>query len=206
MINVGEWESKFSKNFPQKIATAISGEIEVVGASYNIIAYLGQQVANGINHAVLAEQTVLNGKDSKNAVVLIFNEKPNSNDVSLIDIRRIVESGESLGGTQVNISLDIPPQVVKSVRTALEGWVGAKVNFVAYLGQQVKNGIDYILLTELVSLGPTDYTELAILVANDLNKSVRFDKLFEDDDDNQTISSFYVCNGKKFGVPLGEWL
>ena len=205
MINAGDWESKFSKNFLQKIATAVSGGIEVVGASYNVVAYLGQQTVNGINHAVLAEQTVLNGKDSKNAAVLVFNEKPNSNDVSLIDIRRIVESGGELGGVKVDISFDIPAEVIEATNSALEGWVGADVNFVAYLGQQVKNGIDYILLAELVSIGPEDYTELVILVANDHNKSVRFDKLFEDSDDNQTASSFYVCNGKKFGVPLGEW-
>ena len=59
---------------PQKVATAFSKLGDLVGASYTPIAYLGSQVVNGINHAVLAEQTVLTGKDTKNIVVIIFNE------------------------------------------------------------------------------------------------------------------------------------
>ena len=51
---------------PQKVATAFGKLAEqLIGCEYTPIAYLGSQQVNGINHAVLAEQTVITGKDTK---------------------------------------------------------------------------------------------------------------------------------------------
>jgi hypothetical protein len=78
---------------PEKIATAV-GDLKIVGAEYTPIAYLGSQVVNGINHAVLAEQLVVAGKDTKNVVVIMFNERPEG--VTLVGIERVLESGGEL--------------------------------------------------------------------------------------------------------------
>lgn len=52
---VGEWKVEVNVGgMPQKVATAM-GEINMLGAEYEPIAYLGSQVVNGVNHAVLAE-------------------------------------------------------------------------------------------------------------------------------------------------------
>ena len=205
MVKFGKWEAKFSKNFPQKIASAVSGELNLVGATYEAFAYLGSQTVTGVNHAVLAEQTVLCGKDVKNAVMLIFNEKSDSMDVSLTDIRRIVEAGGELGGPQVAVSLDVPAEAQKALDEALEGWVGTSIKPVAYLGQQVTKGTDFILLAEVTPVVPDATADLAIITVNGLDKRVRFDKLFEDASDAPVALSYWIVKGQKFGAPLGEW-
>ena len=58
LTKFGGWEAKFSKNFLQKIASAVGELGELVGASYEAVAYMGTQPVNGVNHAVLAQQTV----------------------------------------------------------------------------------------------------------------------------------------------------
>ena len=68
---VGTWNVKVHVDgMPQQVATAF-GDIlgNLFGAKYNPIAYLGEQVVNGTNHAILAEQTVVTGEDQKNIVL-----------------------------------------------------------------------------------------------------------------------------------------
>ena len=84
---------------PQKVASAFSEVLgELLGAEYTPIAYLGEQLVNGTNHAVLAEQTLVNGKDTKNVVVVILNERGDS--FTLSNIERVVETGAPLGGAE----------------------------------------------------------------------------------------------------------
>lgn len=74
---LGSWDVKVVVgSLPEKVATAV-GELgeKLIGAEYTPIAYLGSQLVNGTNHAVLAEQVLTTGRDTKNIVVLTFNEK-----------------------------------------------------------------------------------------------------------------------------------
>ena len=79
-METGNWEIAIEiGRIPQKIASAIIDlEEKLVGAEYEPIAYLGSQVVNGVNHAVLAKQIITTGRDTENIVVLIFNEKNNN--------------------------------------------------------------------------------------------------------------------------------
>ena len=73
MSELGSWNIDVNLNgMPQKIATAFDALSDMIGACYKFIAYIGSQQTNGINHAVLAEQTILTGQDTKNIVILIF--------------------------------------------------------------------------------------------------------------------------------------
>lgn len=196
----GGWEAKFSKNFPQKVASAISGEIKLLGASYDAKAYLGLQPVNGVNHAVLAEQTLENGRDTKNAVMLIYNEKLDSMDVSLAAIKPISQSGGAMGGMRIDVSLDIPEEAKKAFKAAFEGWVGAKVTPVAYLGSQLVNGMNYEMIVEFAGIAPNQPTDLVIVTVNDLHKSAKFRDLFEKDpsevsDDNRL--NYWIVKGQK---------
>ena len=88
----GEWVIKPSTGMPQKVATAFSEKFgEIVGASYVPIAYLGEQLVSGKNHAILAEQTLVVDADVCNIVMIIMNEK--GGDFSVVSINPI------LGGT-----------------------------------------------------------------------------------------------------------
>lgn len=164
---VGAWEVKFSTNYPQLVATAVSKVTEnLFGAEYKSVAYLGKQVVNGVNHAVLAEQTILNGKDTKNAVVLVFNEKPGSLDVSLVSINTILNGGAEAGGVEVNVTADLTAEDKAVFAKGKEGYVGAALEPVALLGKQVVRGLNYIFLVEMTPVVLNPVKTYAMVTVN----------------------------------------
>ncbi len=61
-------------NLPQKVASAFTSiTSELVGADYMPIAYAGSQVVNGINHCIIALQTVVVPNPVKRLVKMIIN-------------------------------------------------------------------------------------------------------------------------------------
>lgn len=166
-MSVGAWEVKFSTNYPQLVATAVSKVTEnLFGAEYNSVAYLGKQVVNGVNHAVLAEQTILNGKDTKNAAVLVFNEKPGSLDVSLVSINTILNGGAGVGGVEVDVTADLTEEDKAVFAKGKEGYVGAALEPVALLGKQVVRGLNYIFLVEMTPVVLNPVKTYAMVTVN----------------------------------------
>ena len=175
---VGSWEVNVKTEYPQKVATAVAKLTEeLFGAEYKPIAYLGSQVVNGINHAVLAEQTILNGKDTKNAVVIVFNEKPGTLDISLVSINTVVSGGTGLGAVEVNMSTDIPTEAKVAFEKAFEGYVGLNIEPFVYVGKQVTKGVNYILMAETtpVTLNPTK--GIAVVTVNALEDTLQVSSL-----------------------------
>lgn len=208
-MSVGSWEVKATVGaLPQKVASAI-GALQLFGCEYTPIAYLGQQVVNGINHAILAEQLVTTGKDTKNIVVMIFNEKPGSMDnPALVNIERVVESGGELGGIKVDPSLDIPEDAKKAFDKAFEGFVGSKVEPFVYLGSQLVKGVDYIFAATLTSVTAEPSTKAAIVTVNSLTGTIGiYDLLTEKHDVNKLGYAFTWLKHEdtSLGAPLGEW-
>ena len=164
----GSWNIDVSVNkFPQKIATAI-GELNemMVGAEYTPIAYIGSQIANGTNYAVLAEQLIVTGKDSKNIVILIFNEKPNATNLTLVAIERAVESSAELGGVKVDVKTEMTDEILAFFQKAREGFVGYGFKPFALLGTQVVKGTNYIYATVASPALPDAPDEAMIVIAN----------------------------------------
>lgn len=61
-------------NLPQKVASAFTAVTsELVGADYMPVAYAGSQVVNGINHCIIALQTIVTPNASKRLVKMIIN-------------------------------------------------------------------------------------------------------------------------------------
>jgi len=139
-----------------------------------MIAYLGSQVVNGINHAVLAEQIVLTDKDSKNIVILIFNEKPNDNGATLVSIERILEGGLPLGGTTVDVKMadEIPEEVMEIWTDGCHRCLGSRMIPVALLGTRVTTGMNYIFVATVDGQIPGSKLELALIVVNDLTRRI----------------------------------
>lgn len=165
-MGFGKWEVKVEVGkMPQKVATAFAeyGE-KIVGAQYNMIAYLGSQVVNGTNHAVLAEQTVLTGKDTKNIVVLIFRETPEG--VTLTSIDRVLEDGGEFGGVKIEVMTDIPEEMSKVFDDAFTGFVGTNVRPFAMLGTQMTKGMNYIFAAEASPVVPNPETKVALVIVN----------------------------------------
>ena len=202
-MDFGSWnvDIHIGSNMPQKIATAMS-ELEgtLVGAEYTPIAYLGSQVVNGTNHAVLAEQTIVTGRDTHNVVVMIFNEKPNDTVATLVSIERVVEGGMPLGRTTVDVHTDIPTDAMEVWNDAFMGFVGSKVEPFALIGTQVVNGINYIFVAEVTSVTREPVKEVAIVTVNNRTKQVTFMNALEN---KHQASLGYAFTWLK--KPLGEW-
>lgn len=168
---------------PQKVATAIAAlDTQLIGTEYKFIAYLGTQQVNGINHAVLAEQTVLTGKDSKNIVILIFNEKPNEDKVTLVSIDRVLESGLPPGGTNIDVKVDedIPEDVIEIWMDACHHCLGSRMIPIVLLGTKVTNSLNYIFVATVDSQLPDSKVELALIAVNDLTRRMFFTDLLAD--------------------------
>lgn len=206
---LGSWNVKVAVDaMPQKVATAI-GELadQLIGAEYKPIAYLGSQVVNGTNHAVLAEQTILTGKDTKNVVVLIFNEKPNEMKATLVNIERVVEQGGEMGGIQVDVQTDIPAEAKEAFTKAFEGFVGSKVDPFAYLGSQVVKGVNYIFAAEVTGVTAEPVTKVCLVTVNGMTGEIAFADLLDSRSDVMSLGYAFTWlkKGTSFGAPLGEW-
>jgi hypothetical protein len=175
MSKFGGWEIKVSEGMPQKVASAMGKLDELLGAKYIPVLYLGSQVVNGTNHAVLAEQTVITGEDSKNAVIVVVNEKPNSMDAAVVDIHRIVESGGKLGGTKIEMSTEIPAEAQEAFDKAREGFVGSNIKPIAYIGSKITKGIEYKLLVIVEPVVPNPVSSVAVLTVNSMDKKMTFE-------------------------------
>ena len=199
----GSWNINVhvGSNLPQKVATAMDriGDT-LLGAEYEPIAYLGSQVVNGTNHAVLAEQTIITGRDTKNVVVMIFNEKPNEMEATLVGIERVVESGLPFGGTKIDVHTELPEDARAEWDNAFMTYVGAKVDPFAFLGTQVVNGVNYIFAATVAPVAPNAEAKVAIVTVNSRTKHVDFVDLLET---RQINSLGYAFTWLK--KPLGEW-
>lgn len=205
---VGSWKVNVTVDaMPQKVATAISKLSEtLIGAEYTPIAYLGYQEVNGINRAVLAEQIITTGRDTKNIVVLIFNEKPNEMEATLVGIERVVEGGGELGGMNVDAKTDIPADAKKVWDNAFErGFVGADVKPFALLGSQIVNGAVLVFAAEVTPVVENPESKVAIVTVNELTKEVLFTDLLESKHEAALGYSFTWLKNRGLGDPLGEW-
>lgn len=198
MATLGGWTANvIVGGMPEAIATAIGKLAEqLIGAEYTPIAYLGSQVVNGTNHAVLAEQTILSGKDTKNIVVLVFNEKQVQGElpeVTLVNIERVLEGGAPMGGLQINASTEIPAEAQEAFDSVMKGFVGSDVKPFAYLGSQVVKGINYVFAAEVTPVYPDAETHIAIVTVNSMVDKIAFADL---------LASKHQVS---LGAPLGEW-
>lgn len=178
----GEWNVSVITDgvLPQKVASAFSklGET-VLGAEYDIIAYLGTQEVNGVNHAILAEQTITTGRDTKNLVVVIFNEKPGDIEATLVSIERVVEGGAAFGGLNINTEVDIPEDAMSVWDGAFNEIIGISVVPFAFVGKQLVNGTNWIYVAKAAPVAPDAKKTVAVVTINDKDKTVRFADLLK---------------------------
>lgn len=172
-MNLNSWKIDISREMPQKIASAMAGLGEtILGTEYQEIVYLGSQQVNGINHAVLAEQTVLTGRDTKNVVVLIFNEKPGDREATLVSIERVLEGGMPFGGTNIEVMTDLPEEVRNVWNAAFDGFVGSNVEPIALLGTRPTNGYQYFFAATVTPVAPNAETMAVLVVIDPKNERI----------------------------------
>ena len=186
-METGSWNIDIQAGkAPQKIASAVSGLGEkLIGAEYSLIAYLGSQVVNGTNHAVLAEQTLTTGRDTKNVVILIFNEKDGEATLTAID--RVIVQGGALGGINVDVQTGIPGEALTAFNKAFEGFVGSYIKPFALLGTQATNGMNYVFAATVKPVVESPKERAAIVVVNGVSKEVRIASLLSSKDNAASL-------------------
>lgn len=176
---LGGWNIKVSSGLPEQVATAYFNILgNLLGAQYTSIAYLGSQVVNGTNHAILSEQIVTTGVDTRNVVLVILNEKPGSiagKDFALVSITPIVEGGGKFGGTNIDVKTDIPEDIMAVFNGAFEGFVGSNVVPFAFIGTKVVKGVEYKFAATVSPVVPNPTTTVQIVTVNGLTKEVKFE-------------------------------
>lgn len=207
MGKVGRWDVNVTVgSMPEKVATAF-GELNMVGAEYEPIAYLGSQVVNGVNHAVLAEQIVTTGRDTKNIVTMIFNERGDA--CTLVGIERVVESGGEMGGITVDPRTgELPKDATDALNNVLEGFVGADVKPFALLGTQITKGTCYIFAATITPVALDRPIRAALVVANDMTGDLSMTDLLTTKYDVMQLGYQYAWvkrQNSSLGAPLGEW-
>ena len=206
MAKLGGWEVKVAVGkMPQKVATAFGKLNEMVGAEYTPIAYLGSQLVNGTNHAVLAEQIIVAGKDTKNVVVVMFHETKEG--VTLSGIERVLESGGELGGVKVDVQTEIPAEAMDAFKSTFEGFVGSKIEPFALLGTQVTKGTNYIFAATAEPVVPNPETNVEMITVNPMTKDIAFADLLASRNNIMSLGYAFTWlkRGASFGAPLGEW-
>ena len=175
-MSLGSWQVEpIVGSYPQKVATAIGnlGE-ELLGAVYEPIAYLGSQTANGINHAVLAKQTIVAGIDHTNIVILKFNEK--GMDCSLYAVEPVMQGGSAFGGYTIDpkVGKDIPAEDLETFHSVTEGWLGNDIEVIAKLASKVVKGIDLVFLAKVTGVYPDAQPNATLIVVNGLTRTLDF--------------------------------
>jgi hypothetical protein len=162
---------------PEKVATAFYEVFsKFLGAEYTPIAYLGEQlVSDSLNHAILAEQLLTTGRDTKNVVIIVLNEKEEG--FSLVSITPVVEGSEGFGGVKIDVKTDIPADAKVSYDVCMAGFVGSDVEPFALLATQITKGTDYIFAAESKVVAPGTSKKVVLLTTNEMTKSVKFETI-----------------------------
>ena len=184
---------------PQKVATAF-GDVfsKMVGAEYTPIAYLGDKVVSGVNHAILATQTMITGTDVHNVVLVVLNEKDDK--FSLVEITTLLSDSGRIGGLQVAPTINIPEEAMTVFNDTLAGFVGSKVTPFALLATQVVNGFKYVFACESTAiLSPeamrtSNYNQVVLVSVYSNYDKIEFNTVIEG-----------VPAQGALGAPLGEW-
>lgn len=176
---VGNWNVKVHVDgMPQQVATAFGNILgDLFGAQYTPIAYLGDQVVNGTNHAILAEQLVVTGVDQKNIVEVVLNEKPGSvagKDFALESITKLIDGGAKFGGFNVAVEAPVGEEAKKVFDDAFEGFVGSKIDPFALLGTKVVKGVEYAFIATVEPVTLDSKQTVQIVYVNGLTGEVEF--------------------------------
>ncbi len=178
--NLGEWKIEISLDrMPEKIASAIIGLNEqLIGAKYWPIAYLGSQIVNGTNYAVLAEQKILDANSTKNIVLVVFNVAPQALKATLVYIEPVL-NGFLLpaGGIHINEKYTITDEAQAAFDSVIKDFVGSKVEPFAFLATQITNGTNYTFAAVVTPVNLDAIQSVELVTVNPKNKFIHFEKI-----------------------------
>lgn len=169
--SLGAWEIHVNTEaMPEKIATAFDGlNQKWLGAKYRPIAYLGSQLVNGTNHAILGQQTMIDADNTKNVVLAVFNEpifKGKIVEATLVYLEHILDTFSACGEIHVNDDFKITVEAQTAFDALIEKCTGVKVEPFAFLATQVTTDVNYFFAAVVTSLtNPTTQNVDLVMVS-----------------------------------------
>lgn len=130
---------------PQDLATAIPD----LCPGYIPLWYMGTQLVNGMNHAVVCSRN-----NASEIVLVIINIPPNS------------VGGKGASVVSITDSADLFGTLGQIFTEALNGLVGVTYKPIAFLGEQVVKGVNYFILAEAKIVYPDAKPYPAIVEIN----------------------------------------
>ena len=143
----GGWQlvgQPIGSSMPQKLASGWEAAMEgFVGANYSPIFLVAQQLVNGINYLIIAEQTPVVQNPTKHIVALIINVPFNM-------------TGEGSKIVRV-ITIDdpeVPKDILALFNSTVQNLLGSSHTPILYLGSQIVSGIQFYIICESSSIRP----------------------------------------------------
>lgn len=142
----GGWQlvgQPLGSGMPQKLATGWAAAMEgFVGADYNPIFLVAQQLVNGINYLIIAEQTLVVKEPVKHIVALIVNVPFNMTGEGS-KIVRVIDTDNP----------EVPAGVIALFESAKK-LLGTSHKPLCFLGSQVVSGLMYYIVCESTPVRP----------------------------------------------------
>lgn len=177
---LGGWDIKVCVDgMPEKVATAFCDLNEqLVGANYFPIAYLGSQIVKGTNHAVLGRQTIINADNTKNVVLIVFNEPHVPGKIIMptpVYIDPVLNGfSQECGGVTINEDFKITEEAQKDFDSVIKHFVGSDVRPFAYLGYQVVKGVNRFFAAEVTPLYVNARKSISLVTVNAQCNTIHF--------------------------------
>ncbi len=187
---LGGWDFTYEDSavLPEEVQEAFDTAVvthKLLGVDYEPVAYLGSQVVSGTNYAVLCRKmTVASVPEPTLAVLIIYKDV--SGDATVLHISEFAVDGAEdsaaqenpLGGWTIPEEIpatDLPEDAAAAFSKACEGFVGNKLEPIAYLGRQVVSGTNYAILcrSTLVTADPVSSIQV-VIVSEDLDGNASF--------------------------------
>ncbi len=154
---VGGWKRPDSPVVTEELCAKLEKALDgLVGARYTPVAYLGSQLVNGTNYALLCRVAPV-VPDPVETYAIVHLYETLDGEVSITDV---LESGKEtglngmMGSWTESESLEVPEDVKTSLEKAVEGKLGAAYAPVALLSTQLVSGTNYCLLCEVTPVVP----------------------------------------------------
>jgi hypothetical protein len=169
-VIAGGWKIDIAvQAFPQKVASyGLPVLQDLVGVDYNAVAYLGSQVVNGINHAILVQAKVVAPDALTTLKVAVLHEKP-------IDAIKsefsILGFGDPILTYRPGLAggITAPVSFIDTAKEAAELWekcekpLGMHYETACVLGTQVVAGVKTAILAEAAPVVP-EATKKAVVM------------------------------------------
>ena len=145
---------------------------------YKPVAYLGSQVVNGTNYAVLAEQVIFDAENTKNLVLIVFNVAPNAPEATVVYIKPVLDGfSQEFGGIVFLDDFKITEDAQKDFDSVQKEFVGSNVEPFALVAKQIAKGVNYYFVAIVTPLYPGAEPSVDLVIINAMCYTIEFKKI-----------------------------